>query len=57
MKKYVVVTGGSVGIGYSIAKKFGQENYKVYLVDKEEKELKKAHEDLLSLKIDCEIIN
>jgi NAD(P)-dependent dehydrogenase (short-subunit alcohol dehydrogenase family) len=56
MKKYAVVTGGCVGIGYSIAKKFGKESYKVYLVDKEEKELKKAHKELLSLKIDCEII-
>lgn len=56
MKKYAVITGGSVGIGYSIAKKFGQDNYKVYLIDKEEKELKKAHKELLSLKIDCEII-
>jgi NAD(P)-dependent dehydrogenase (short-subunit alcohol dehydrogenase family) len=56
MKQYAVVTGGSVGIGYSIAKRFGQENYKVFLVDKGEKELEKAHKDLLSLKIDCEMI-
>ena len=40
MKKYAVITGGSVGIGYSIAKRFGQDNYKLYLVDKDEKELK-----------------
>ena len=56
MKKYAVITGGSVGIGYSIAKRFGQDNYKLYLVDKDEKELKKAHKALLSLKIDCEMI-
>jgi NAD(P)-dependent dehydrogenase (short-subunit alcohol dehydrogenase family) len=56
MKKFAVITGGSIGIGYSIAKKFGQDDYKVYIVDIDEKELVRAHKDLRSLKIECEMI-
>jgi NAD(P)-dependent dehydrogenase (short-subunit alcohol dehydrogenase family) len=56
MKKFAVITGGGIGIGYSIAKKFGQDDFKVYLVDKDGKELEKAQKDLLSMEVDCEII-
>ena len=33
MKKTAVVTGGSRGIGFSIAKKLGQDGYNVAIVD------------------------
>lgn len=44
--KVVVITGGTKGIGYSLAKAFKKENSKVVICARNEEELKKVSEEL-----------
>ena len=51
LKKYgsgfCIITGGSVGIGYSFAKQFMNQGFKILLISSKEEKLKKAKQDLL----------
>lgn len=47
--EWVVITGGSAGIGFSFAKQFLQQNFKVLLISSNESKLKNAQNLLQSL--------
>lgn len=51
MKK-VVITGGSVGIGYALALKYFKNNYLVYILDKQEPIKTKISDNLIYYKLD-----
>lgn len=55
-KKYVLITGGSSGIGFSLAKKFAREGYHLILVASNEKRLNKAARELLLRNTDIKVI-
>ena len=50
----VIVTGGSTGLGYAMAEKFGQLGAKIAIVSRNEENLKNAKEKLRKLGFDCE---
>ena len=43
---FVIITGGSVGIGYSLAKEFLKQNFKLLLISSKEEKLQKAKNEL-----------
>ncbi len=45
-KKHVLITGGTSGIGYELAKLFAKDNYNIILVARDEQELKKIEREL-----------
>lgn len=52
MKKYVIITGGSTGLGYSLAKKLGTEGYTPILIARRKDNLENAQRKLEKLGID-----
>ena len=46
---YVIITGGSRGIGLSFAKEFLKQNFKICLIARNKENLEKARENLLEL--------
>ena len=49
MNKTLIITGGSKGIGRSIAIKFAQNNFDIYTCSRNEDELKKLEHDINSI--------
>ena len=45
---WVIVTGGSEGIGYAFAEEFAKQNFKICLMARSEEKLKKAKDSLVS---------
>ena len=54
-KDWVVISGGSAGIGYSFAKLFLQQGFKVLIISSNESKLKNAQNQLQSLYENCVI--
>ncbi len=55
MNRVAIVTGGSRGIGFSIAKELGLKGFTVVITARKEEELLKAKGELESLGIKCEV--
>ena len=48
--QYALITGGSNGIGYELAKLFAQDGYNLVLVARTQEDLERVAQDLSSLR-------
>ena len=51
MKKFIFFVGSGKGLGLNVAKKFGQENFRVILIARSEENLKSCAEDLAGIEV------
>ena len=55
-KKLALITGGANGIGLATAQQLAKQNYDLFLIDKDEENLKIAQSKVLSLGAEVQIL-